>query len=133
MYKWNMQRRIKAQSSVEFLLLLVLSLAIITVFFSSYSSLSEASSLISSRAMFLKESSFFYELSKDLCISGDGNIREVNFPYEFYVKYYKPENKVLLNSTSGNMSYFLSCEVEDALVQGKVKMINKKGKIVIEH
>ena len=122
----------KAQLSIEFMLLLAIAIAALAVTFSSFDSLLNSSSISTSRAFFLRESSFFYELTVDICITGDGNRRRVSFPYPFEVSYDRTNSMVFLNSSYGNMSYHLLCEVEEKIVSGDVFLINKKGKIFIE-
>ncbi len=130
MHKWNMQRRMNAQISIEFLLLFSVAVLALAITFHSFDMLSKASSSSTSRAFFVRESSFFYELTKDLCASGDGNIRKVNFPYVFEVSY--RDGEVFLNSTSGNMTYPLPCPVEPSIIKGEILLINENGKIIIK-
>ena len=122
----------KLQISIEFLFLFTIAIISLAVTFYSFNSLSKSSSYSIGRAFFIRESSFFYELTKDVCSTGDGNVRKVEFPYVFEVHYDEINNIVDLNSSYGNMSYPLSCKVEDSIVQGKVAIMNNKGVIIIQ-
>lgn len=119
--------RVKAQVSIEFLLLLVVSFSVLVISLYALQQLSDSASFATKRSIFLRESSFFYDLVKELCITGDGNTRIVEFPYEFEVLY---DGKVMLKSDYGEMSFESGCEVQEGKVRGKVTLANEDGKIV---
>lgn len=119
----------KAQASIETLYLAIISFALVAIGIGALYYIGSSSTMLSGKAMFLKESAFFQSLTKEICITGNGNSREASFPFAFDVSY--NNGIVNLNSSNGNMSYPLSCEVENTNVQGTVILENEQSKIKI--
>lgn len=118
----------KAQSSIELLLLTLIALSIIAVGISALSHLAGTSQALSGKAIFLRESSFFSSLTKDICTSGSGNSREASFPHPFSVDY--DDGQVKIFSKHGSMIYDLPCKVQGE-VKGTITLKNSKGNIEI--
>ncbi len=127
-YFWR--ENIKLQLSIEFILLLAVSTIVLGITVYSFQAVGESASLLGERASFLRESQFFYELVKELCITGDGNSREVFFSYGFDVS---SQGEVTLNLSQNEMRFELGCEIEEKLVKGRVLLYNERGKIKIEN
>lgn len=120
----------KAQISLEFLLLFTISIAVLAITFSSFEKLYSASNFASNRAFFIRESAFLLSIIKELCITGDGNSRVISLPYELNVSY--SSQQIIISSPSGNLNSEVRCEVEESTLVGEVKVYNEEGKIFFD-
>jgi len=125
------ERLQRAQLSVEYLLLFLLSLVLLSLFVAGISSLERLSRAYSERVAFSKASHHLLMRMEEVCVLGDGNRREVLLASPVTVEG-KPTRagKVVITSPQGwRVEEELLCPVEGAALSGRVVVANEGGLI----
>ena len=119
----------KAQLSVEFLLLLLLSFSLISLSLYFLSQLAEASSIMGKRAMFLRESLFLKEVILEVCYFGDGEKRTIELPLALTLHGNK---EITISLSNSSLTFYSPCVVSSPYVlEGEVVVENEQGVVVI--
>ncbi len=127
----------KAQLSIEFLLLLILSLAILFISISVLNSFRETFLLIEKKHLCYSLSKTLEKEVKDICALGDGYSQGIYAPCDFQLVCYGNEWNITCkdNSTySFSYTFTTDCVCSDAkLKRGNVIIQNVNGRIILSN